>query len=177
MSGRDCLMWLNCTPPSYSSTKLALNILATYKPIKLAAGVKWWWRNNWPVWVKWPVLARWQHSAGQGDSLAYLACFTMAVDKRLLRALCTSDKDDRTERGKDGQENKRYLPRRASFWRRILRRCRAEEEISYVYRFAAASSWHLPNTPSTETQEENWTMTNYTEIISQHTFAAKPAQV
>lgn len=53
----------------------------------------------------------------------------------------------------------RFVPLWASFCRRILRRCKAEEEISYVYRSAPASSWHLPNTPSiTKKETVSWAM-------------------
>lgn len=65
-------------------------------------------------------------------------------------------KDIRTRWGRNKKrkgKKKRGVPLWASFCRRILRRCRAEEETSYVYRSAAATSWHLPNTPSAGNRE------------------------
>lgn len=136
-------MWLHCTPHSNSSTKLALNVPPAYKPIRLAAGVKRWWQNNGLVWVKWPVLAQWCCTMLAKET-AWL--IWLASHNGSRQVFCRGGGDLYKER----QANRQYVPLWASFCRRILRRCRAEEETSYVYRSAAANSWHRPNTPSTK---------------------------
>lgn len=142
VSSAHCLKWLHCTPYSLASTKLALNVWAAYVLVWLAARVRRWGHNNSLIWVKWPVLALWWCAApSQRDSLAYLAC----VAPWQLTGICRRDKKKSWTK-----MDRLFVPLWASFWRRILRRCRADEEISYVCRSAPASSWHLPNTPSTE---------------------------
>lgn len=111
-------------------------------------------------WVKWPVLALWC-CASQRDSLASLACFTQWQLTSNCCNSCTwltqaAGQKIRDTLNKDRQANGQSVPLCASFCMRILRRCTAEEEISYVYRSAPPNSWHLPNTPSTEkSKEEN----------------------
>lgn len=99
--------------------------------------------------------------ASQRDSLAYLACFTQWQSTSICCKPCTwlIKAAEQKEKDKDGRANRQYVPLWASFCRRILRRCRAEEEISYVCRSAPANSWHLPNTPSTEKEKRRMVKT------------------
>lgn len=134
-------MWLSCTPHNYPTTKLALNVQLVQEPTRLAIGVKRGQPNNGLIWVKWPVLALWQ-------------CVVPAKETAWLIWLASCEKalsvwpTDRWRMQKIDSQTK-LVPLWASFCRRILRRWRAEDEISYEYRSVPANSWHLPNTPST----------------------------
>lgn len=99
------------------------------------------------------------HSASQRDSLT---CFAASHSDSWQESAITLLHDwhgllHRKYKGiqtKVRQANRQSVPLCASFCRRTLRRCRAEEEMSYVCRSAPATSWHLPNTPSTENIRE-----------------------
>lgn len=99
------------------------------------------------------------HAARQRDSLTCLAAPRGGSGQESAMTLLHDwhgllHRKYKGVRTKASRANRQSVPLCASFCRRTLRRCRAEEEMSYVCRSAPATSWHLPNTPSAEDMRE-----------------------